>query len=69
VAQLVGGVADNAVRMGSRVTLGELEVATPHGVAHVSSTVAIDQSAVGGAVAAFAPRRATSRETTNARLS
>jgi hypothetical protein len=40
--QLVRGVADDAIRVGSGVALGELEVLTPGGIAQVPAPITID---------------------------
>src|SRR5215472_4887153 len=62
VSQLVGDVSDDPVWVGGGIAVRELEVAAPHGIAEVPAAIAVDQPAVGGAVAAVAAGRAASRE-------
>jgi hypothetical protein len=57
VPQLMGGVADDPVGVGSGVTLGELQVPAPHGITEEAAPLAIDESAVQPAVAALTARR------------
>jgi hypothetical protein len=51
--QLVGGVADDAVRVRGGVAVSELEVPAPHRVAEEAAPLAVDQAFVELAVAAF----------------
>lgn len=45
VTQLMGGVADDPIGVGSGVSVGELEVPAPYGITEEAAPLTIDESA------------------------